>query len=459
MSQFPPYVTTRDATPDAPGRAPARLTNVDALRSVALCGILLVNICYFASEYKGSGVLDPQFDRSLDFRVWFIVDAVFETKFYLLFSFLFGYSLTLQIGAAQRRRTAFAPRFLRRLCGLAAIGVAHALLLFHGDILVLYAALGLVLLLLHRVPDRVALLLGAGLLVAGTYYYGLWGTLAWHWDSPDGVDRAEVRAWAAAAHEAYRGGLSEIFAQRRADYREMLSVLWEFQAPAVFAMFLFGMVAGRRRLLADVGRHRRLLVRVVVGGALLGAPGALLYAFANAKYVDTALEYFAVSASYLTAPALAAAYAAAALLLFEAAPALARWLAPAGRMALSNYLGQSLFAAFVFTGYGLGLVGTVAPATAVLTGGLLFAAQLVLSTWWLRRHPYGPVEWALRAVSYAEVPPWRAGRRGGAHRPRPPARSPIGPRRPTGPTGGGSGEGDGAGPAQGPAEGSPGPGG
>ncbi|GGK40356.1 hypothetical protein GCM10010124_36360 [Pilimelia terevasa] len=419
IESMPEHGASGDAT-TPPRPAGSRLVNVDALRGLALAGILLVNIGYFASAYKGTGIPDPAFARPVDSTVAYLVDLVVETKFYLLFSFLFGYSLTLQITSAQRRGAAFAPRFVRRLAGLFAIGLLHALLLFHGDILMLYATLGLALLALHRVPSRVAAVLAGALVVGGVHYYGVWGALAWHWDTPDGVDADAVQAYAATAQAAYRSGLADILAQRWADYQEMLSVLLEFQAPIVLAMFLVGMVAGRARFLADPARHRRTLWTVVVGGLFVGVPGAALYAFANARYVDTALEYFAISYSYLASPALAAAYGAGAILIFDAAPAVARFLAPPGRMALSNYLGQSVFAAFVFTGYGLGLVGRVSPLAAVGTGLALFAVQVFFSAWWLRRHPYGPVEWALRAVSYAEIPPWRrsgaAYGRGGAHR-------------------------------------------
>ena len=101
------------AVPAAAG--PARLQQVDALRGFALFGILVVNIGVFASPYYGSGVVDPAFGRPLDLAASWVFGLLFETKFYLLFSFLFGYSFTLQMAAAERGQAAFLPRFLRRL--------------------------------------------------------------------------------------------------------------------------------------------------------------------------------------------------------------------------------------------------------------------------------------------------------------------------------------------------------
>ena len=101
---------------------------------------------------------------------------------------------------------------------------------------------------------------------------------------------------------------------------------------------------------------------------------------------------------------LAAAYVATLFRIFARAPRFAEELAPAGRMALTNYLGQSLLAVLVFTGVGLGLVGRVGPATVLLVAVAIFAVQLWFSRWWLARHRYGPVEWVLRAVTNAERP-------------------------------------------------------
>ncbi|MFY3060546.1 DUF418 domain-containing protein, partial [Achromobacter xylosoxidans] len=97
--------------------AQPRLAQVDALRGFALLGILVVNIGVFASPFYANGIADPAFSSRADLAVRWLVAWLFETKFYLLFSFLFGYSFTLQMAAAERGGAAFAPRLLRRLAG------------------------------------------------------------------------------------------------------------------------------------------------------------------------------------------------------------------------------------------------------------------------------------------------------------------------------------------------------
>ncbi|SAI41658.1 Predicted membrane protein [Bordetella trematum] len=108
--------------------APDRLTHLDALRGFALMGIALVNYQVFASAYYGSGFPQPGFDTVWDRATLLALAVFFEAKFYLLFSFLFGYSFYLQMQAAERAGAAFGARMGRRLAGLAALGLAHGLL-------------------------------------------------------------------------------------------------------------------------------------------------------------------------------------------------------------------------------------------------------------------------------------------------------------------------------------------
>ncbi|WP_437080432.1 DUF418 domain-containing protein [Streptomyces sp. enrichment culture] len=124
-------------------RTPTRLLDVDALRGFALFGILVVNLAYFASGYPFHLVADPAHGSWRDDSVEFGVRLLFEMKFYLLFSFLFGYSFTLQLAAAGTAGANFTARFVRRVGGLFVLGGLHAVLLFQGDILTTYALLGL----------------------------------------------------------------------------------------------------------------------------------------------------------------------------------------------------------------------------------------------------------------------------------------------------------------------------
>jgi len=181
-----------------------RVQVIDVLRGFALLGILVVNMSSFKIPVFGdlnevAGVLD-------EVASWLIAFG-FQTKFYVLFSFLFGYGLSVQMSRADDRGAPLVPRFLRRLLGLLLIGLAHALLLYTGDILVTYALLGVVLLLMRNARDEVLLCVAASLVVLSALTFAFTGAV--FATLPDGND-AVVEAQAAQAEtesivEAYGG--------------------------------------------------------------------------------------------------------------------------------------------------------------------------------------------------------------------------------------------------------------
>lgn len=386
-----------------------RLAHVDALRGFALFGILVVNIGVFAFPFYGGGVMDPGFSSPVDVTVRWLIAWLFETKFYLLFSFLFGYSFTLQMTAAEQADAAFAPRFLRRLAGLAVLGIAHAILFYQGDILVTYALLGLALLLCRRMDPGRALRWALWLIALASAVWAILGVLTFLDPAPAGYV-ALYKAEALASIEAYRGTIGTTIAQH---IKELTETIWFtvllVQGPFVFAMFLAGYALGRRNALADPWRSRRALGLLCGLGLLPGLAGAAAYATSALPQVRVVWELPGLAVGLFTAPLLSLSYGAAFLLALRTGPGqrLGAWLAPAGRMALSNYLMQSVVCAFLFTAWGLRLYAAVPPLATLLVAVAIFAAQLPLSAWWLRHHAYGPVEWFLRALTIGAWPPWR----------------------------------------------------
>ncbi|WP_010457796.1 DUF418 domain-containing protein [Acidovorax radicis] len=413
-------MTSLESTTTPPGSAPSvgREHAIDALRGFALLGILMVNAGSFASTYFGVGVSDPAFSRPVDHAVRWLVSFLFETKFYLLFSLLFGYSFALQMDAAQRAGSAFVPRFLRRLLGLLLLGLGHAWLLFAGDILVTYALLGLLLLAWRGVRPATAVVLALALLGATA---GGWGLLAWLVAQvpPTDLPLAELHAKAQQAAQAYRASALEAIAQRGRDMAEgVWFVLVFVQGPCALAMFLLGLAAHRTGYLATVARQPARLRRWMACCLPVGVAGALFYASvqsgASGAQQPEQVGLAALAVDLATAPFLTFGYVALLLWLLQRGPAgqrLGAVLEPAGRMALSNYLLQSLVGALVFTAYGLALVGQVSPGWVVLGVLVLYATQLAWSRRWMAMHAYGPVEWLLRAFTLWQWPVWRRGAR------------------------------------------------
>lgn len=380
---------------------PSRLATVDALRGFALFGIMAVNVWAFADPYFGTGTgSNPAFGAPLDLAVRGIIALLFELKFYLLFSFLFGYSFTLQMAAAESAGAALKPRIRRRQAGLLVLGLAHGLVLYNGDILVLYSLLGMIL-LACRDGDPARLLRRAiKLTVACACLWLLLGALATLFITDNAAPPTEILA-------AFNGTAAQTLRYNIANFGATFAAAALLQGPAALAMFLTGLVAGRMRMLEYPERHAALQRRLLRFGLPAGLAGAVIYAAAS-KSPDMGLVLMGSSVMLLTAPMLTAAYVIGLLRLFPTrhGQRLQAALAPMGRMALSNYLCQSLAMSLVFTGYGLGLMNRLQPAAVMAVVVAIYGLQMLASHWWMRRHAYGPAEWLLRALTTASLPRW-----------------------------------------------------
>jgi uncharacterized protein len=408
--------------PMAPVSARERIDTVDIVRGFALFGILAVNMAYFShpiySLLGGLHIGATPADRAVEWLIRFLADG----KFYSLFSLLFGLGLALQMERAEARGAAFAPLYARRLGVLLLIGLAHAFLVWTGDILVIYALLGFVLLLFRKRSPR-ALLIWAGVFIALPILFMALSVASLELArfSPEATaeiersvaeTKADYAARAAQATLVYaKGDYLQITAQRARDLA-FIAPFTLFFAPSILAMFLLGLYAGRRRIAQDIAGHRPFIRRAAIWGLALGLPLNLVYAAtgeAASRTIPTTLTEIGVIAWGLGAPALSIGYAAALTLLAQRD----RWrrrlapLAAAGRMALSNYLLQSLVCTFIFYSYGLGLFGQVGAAAGLALTIVIYALQLPLSVWWLRRFQYGPAEWLWRSLTYGRLQPMR----------------------------------------------------
>lgn len=283
--------------------------------------------------------------------------------------------------------------------------MVHGALLYYGEILSTYALLGLVLLAARNLSAARARRWAIGLVVVACALWmvlGLLQGLGGEWvGTAHGEGQAKLAAFSAGALQTLQFHSWEVWAT--------VPALWLLQGPSALAMFLFGYAAGRQQWLASPQawdpRARRLLLIT----APLGLLGALVYALTAAYKPGGGLETFAFGLGQLTAPLLTAAYCLLMLALFNttAGARLCARLAPLGKMALSNYLMQSMLLGLLFTGYGAGWINQVEPWLLLPMAAAIFILQMWLSTHWLRRHPYGPFEWLLRAATLLAWPNWR----------------------------------------------------
>jgi uncharacterized protein len=408
----------------APIQASERLVALDALRGFALLGIALMNIEYFSRPLQGVMLgLDPTL-AGADRAAGWLIAAFVQGKFWALFSLLFGMGFAMMVARADALRAdpGFDRIYARRLGGLLLIGLLHTLLLWSGDILVPYALGGFLLLLLFRNTPatqlwRVGLLLYA--LPLALLWFSALGVAAAQLDPEAGAAilrdleaaEREVRAGYEAAERVYRdGGWLAATAQRGQD--SLMQYGWlPMSLPAILGMFLLGAWFMRSGVMRHVAAHRRLFLRLLaIGGPVGAALAVAAMPMIEASNLSVPTFLLAGGLTLMTAAnlLLCLAYASAIVLALHGPwPGLARWLAPVGRMALSNYLLQSLLFSTLFYGYGLGLWGQVPRAWQVVLVAATFLGQILLSRFWFERFRYGPVEWAWRAFTYGRATPLR----------------------------------------------------
>jgi uncharacterized protein len=398
----------------APVGASDRLAIVDILRGFALYGIVTIHLMVFKAPWAppGLGYAGPRHERLALFSVIFLI----ESKFFTLFSFLFGLGFAIQMLRAHEAGVRFEPRYIRRLSALFLFGVAHVILLWEGDILIIYALVGSILLLFRNARSRtllvwVCVLVAIPLIVWTAALIGIevarmFPEAAHHIRESDArilADATRQRTAILAVHAD--GSYLKILVQRMALYRSVFFTMLT-RLPTVLAMFLLGLYVGKEGILHDVEGHTKLLFAVSAWGLGLGLPASLLvtlgYAFLPPSSAMIALTFDQA----LAGPILCLGYAATLALWARSAQRqlLLRPLAMTGRMALTNYLLQSLICALIFDGYGLGLVGKVAPTVAILLAAVIFGAQMSLSCWWLSHFRFGPMEWLWRLMTYGRLP-------------------------------------------------------
>lgn len=376
-----------------------RLEALDVMRGLALFGVLMVNLL--------AGFRVSLFEHILTFHThpgWtnHVVDVLtawlLEFKAFTLFSFLFGVGVGVQ-AERTRSRAINLRRFLaRRFLVLFVFGVVHILLIWNGDILTLYAICGLLLLPLVKKPVWLIITVGVGL-IALTYTPVF--------DVPFPTE-ATVRAHAAEATGIYaEGSYPEILVFRWRETREFIAPLLINSLPKTYGLMLLGIASWRVDLFKRPSENRGFLLTVLIGGGVLGAASTTLLVLAESTGVPTTLPPVLLNAlSYIP---LAFAIGAGLLLWLRCSSTgrMKRWLAGAGRMALSNYLAQSVIFSVLFYGYGLGLFGRLGSAQAALVGVGVFLSQLWTSDLWLRRYRYGPAEWLWRSLTYGSWQPIR----------------------------------------------------
>lgn len=404
----------------APTPPDVRFEIIDIIRGFALFGVLVGNIVWTSQYFAVTdGQRDALPSAAIDRIVNCFTVMLVDYKFFTLFSMLFGLGFALQLGRAAETGRNLVGVYSRRLLILFLLGVSHAVFLWFGDILHTYALVGFVLILFRSRSDRE--ILGCALFIA--VFVSLLPLL--HWaiagsatsEASADVEITEMR-FAAITGSNWWDVIRANGNYLRNEYSHVnlkfdgigywyLSVFWKF---------LLGFYIGRRLLLQQAERHLELYQRILPWAWVIGLTGNAVLSLANLLLGIWIPEHPSALAALIWIPldlslfALSVAYLATLVLLYQRP----RWqrmlrpLAPIGRMALTNYLSQSMFMVILFYGVGFNLLGKTGTGVCLVFSIIIFGFQITVSSWWLKRFRFGPAEWMWRCLTYGRWQPMRA---------------------------------------------------
>lgn len=390
-----------------------RFIILDALRGLALFGICLANFPEFSLyTFQSPEVVSAMPTAGIDRVVRFFQYVFIDGKFYSLFSLLFGIGFSIMMSHSMEKGRDGVAVFYRRMGLLALIGLLHLMLLWSGDILLLYALVGLLLPLFRNVPDGKLLAMAAALVfcpvlmdalkVGSGYRFDLAapvGGAVRYFNGLSGITDANFGRWLVDG-EHYADVLKFTLSGAFIRVQELLEGNRVFK---VLGLFLLGLYVGRNGFYAGLESRRKLLKRVCRCGFLGGLPLSFLYA-AHALHL---LGGGPVAGAFLYAVSvipLSLAYAAVFCLWFlrRRESLLFRALAAPGRMALTNYIGQSALGMMLFYGIGFRLGASLGLVQVELVAAAVFLAQMLCSHAWLKFCLFGPLEWGWRMLTYGK---------------------------------------------------------
>jgi len=367
-----------------------RDTTPDVLRGFALLGILIVNIQFMglSSDQGARGVWTQGFANG---SATFLIAALFAGKFYLLFSFLFGYSSNYVIRGDKSNRA----RWIKRCFVLIAFGALHFTFLWHGDIIFLYGLFGLLLTLFFFRADRTIVIWTRVLFSISTVFIVLFGVLTVIVEYLLKEDLG-VPTDSSLDVILQNGTFLESIPARIEVWLLSISSGIFLQGGLAFAAFLLGLRLARSNFLSspiDKAANSRLMKK----GLFFGLPiqiiaAAVLLRNEQSTEPSESIYLIALFASFIAAPLLSMFYVGLIRKLVEERPHLVLWMKPAGKMSLTIYISQSVIALLIFGPWGFGLFQDLQTWQVFLLAFGIWLLLSYLAALWLQRFKQGPLE-------------------------------------------------------------------
>ncbi len=384
---------------------------LDILRGVALFGICLANYPEFSLyTFQKSEVTAAMPTAGIDNVIKYLQYIFIDGKFYTIFSLLFGIGFSIILSNARRKNKNGLTIFYRRMIILLIIGLMHLLFLWAGDILILYAALGLLLPLFGNLSDKKLLIWSVSLIlfpIVADAFIMLFDlnpaasviNVTRYFHDKAGITEDNFPVWLAEG-KSYTDVLKFNLAGSFIRMQEFIEGHRVFK---VLGLFLFGLYIGRNRIYADLEGNKALLKRIRFYGFLIGLPTSVLYAWSAMNGRPLSLTGHSAIYAISVVPLSLAYITAICLLYVKKEDRFAfKMLAMPGRMALTNYIGQSVIGMIIFYGIGFGLGATMGLVYVELIAMGVFIFQVFFGYVWMRYFQFGPLEWVWRMLTYGK---------------------------------------------------------
>jgi uncharacterized protein len=344
------------------------------------------------------------------------ITFLIQGKFYTIFSFLFGLGFFIFYERAQSKTTRPMLLFYRRLFVLLLIGLAHAFFIWFGDVLVTYALLGFLLPLFFNRKPKTLLIWAASLFLAIVALMALVASLlALAKMAQEGIYTdmmqtltADMESRIESSYHAYsQGTFAEITAQRVSDSLFVFSNLFN-TIFVILPLFLLGLYAGKRAIFQNIEANLTFIKKIWIWGLGIGLTMSVVKFICKILIGGDIYSFYAVihiGALLLGDTGLGLFFISSIVLLYQNKKWILKLkpLAYTGRMALSNYLFQSIVCTTIFYGYGLGLYGKVGAALCLVLTVVIFTIQVFISKYWFKRFQFGPMEWLWRCLTYGKL--------------------------------------------------------
>jgi len=395
-----------------------RIDMVDALRGFAIFGIFMVNMPGMFQPAVELIMLPTLGSGTLDVIAHSLIMFFFTGKFFVLFSLLFGFGFYIFLHKDGEPTKESVKLFRKRVFWLLLFGLLHVIFFWEGDILVYYALFGFLLILFRKSSIKKIVVWMVIFLLIPIVVVGLLSCmptlLASNQEALAAFEQGNQEQLMATqdlverAYQAYSSG----------SYTEVMSMNWEqwmfmlagilFFYPTCMAMFLVGLIIGRKGLFANYTEHLPFFKKVFWITLPIGIICNLLLILSIINFNPGIIDGWAFigrTFGIIGGVVMMCTYVSGFILLYSKGTlkGLFNGFSNVGRMALTNYITHSVIALLLFRSGFFGLFGQLEVWQGIVLVFVIFSLQIVFSRWWLQRYTFGPLEWLWRSLTYGKL--------------------------------------------------------